>query len=222
MYVIESVFEGAGRPGFRELDWTNADGELLLFEQGHKHLDSRLRLELDAFHPDDATVDLEDRPCETRGSCNLHVFKDFLHLARAAGVVDSDSVAGHPGAEDRCFRAVTSREVRGRKFDSKLKAEGWRLDSAGDGHSELGCNFRTVCSRGTCGLYGETQLAMGPFGAKALSQLEFLTGATVDGQRTQGFCGGEIERGAERRGGMAKEPALESRRHFGQTRDVDG
>ena len=62
---------------------------------------------------------------------------------------------------------------------------------------------------------------MGALGAKALSQFEFLPGAPLECEGSQGFGGGEIERGAKRRGGMAKQPALESRRQFCEAHDVE-
>ena len=221
MCGIESVFEGVGRTGFCSIRCACNRGERIGCERGHKHLNSWLRLELDALHPDDATLHLEDRPHETCASGNLHVFKDFLYLAGAAGVVDSDPVARQPRAEDRGLLDVCPRWVSRGKLDPQEQAEGWRLDNAGDGEAEFRCNFRTVCSRGTCRLGGEAQLAMGAFGAKTLSQLEFLTGASVDGKSSQGCGGGEIERGAKGRGGMAKQPALESRRQFCEAHDVE-
>ena len=46
--------------------------------------DSGLRLQFHATHPDDATVQFEDRPEGSAGSSNLQTFKDFLDFSGAA------------------------------------------------------------------------------------------------------------------------------------------
>ena len=62
---------------------------------------------------------------------------------------------------------------------------------------------------------------MGALGAEAGGELGFLTGAAGEGERAEGFGGGEIGGCAELRGGVAEDAALESDGLSGEGGDVE-
>ena len=56
-------------------------------------------LKLDALHPEDGSLPVEDRPEGALRAGDMEAFEDFLNFLWAGAVAQGDAVAGLPGAE---------------------------------------------------------------------------------------------------------------------------
>ena len=65
-------------------------------ERRDDDVNSRFRLELYPFHPEDAPIDFENWPDGPASACNFHAFKHFLHFPWTAGVLQTDPVPRFP------------------------------------------------------------------------------------------------------------------------------
>jgi ribosomal protein S18 acetylase RimI-like enzyme len=101
-------------------------------------------------------------------------------------------------------------------MQAEVEREGFNV--AGDRRGVLG-------ERGCAGCLkrfnGESQLAGSALGAEAMGKLAPLAGAGFKSHSAQGFGRGEVERHAQLRGGVAKQPALQRRGQRGQSGDVE-
>jgi hypothetical protein len=187
--------------------------------------DSRLGLEFDSLHPNDAAVDYEDWPSGPDAARNFHALKNFLHFAGPAWMAYPDAVSWSPRAQDGFFiGGDRSCRIGGCAY-AEMDTEGGSFHFAGDVERVFRCNFRTVGIRGTEGVPDEAQLAVRALSAQALRELELLPGAAVKGQRAKSFGCGEVEAGSGKSGaskagasllgGVTEEAALDCGREFG-------
>ena len=116
----------------------------------------------------------------------------------------ADPIAGFPGAQAGgpwCARGAC---WNCRNSNPKTNSEGSGFHFAGDCHGIFGCNFRTVCDRGSCDLRGEVEFAVGALGANALREFESLAGATREREVSQRFSCGKIKGAPRLFDGVAK------------------
>ena len=160
------------------------------------------------------------------GSRNSQSFKHFLHFARTAGVAQPHPVAWFPVAQLHWPFGGDSLPLSGLFVggggEVKAQAEGGGVDLAGNCARVLGgwvwrSGVGVGDRRGS-----QAEFAMGPLGAEALGEFEFLAGAAGERQGAQGLSGGEVGRGAELRGGVAEQPALQGWVERREPGHVDG
>jgi hypothetical protein len=133
----------------------------------------------------------------------------------------ADPIAGSPGAQAGLSWRIRRAFWNYRNSNPKTNSEGRSFHFTGDCHRIFGCNFRTVCDRGSYDLRGEVEFAVGALGAKALREFEFLAGATRKRQLSQRFSCEKIERDSCLFDGVAEQSALLSWMQCRQTFYVD-
>ena len=107
---------------------------LLFRNQGRgQDLDAGVGFELNALHPEDGSLPLENRPLRSLRAGDFEALEDFLHLFGAGGMAQGDSVAGFPGTEGGARRRIGLREAGEADFDAK--GVSGSVGDAGDGNA---------------------------------------------------------------------------------------
>ena len=144
--------------------------------------DSRFELDRYALHPHNSAVHFNHGPTGAGCSVDLHPLQHLLHFAGTAGVAETNTVTGSPGAQDRGGGTLS--------LNLKLKSKARHLDFTRNLKGNLSSG-----PAGSSGRFdGKAKLTVGPFPLEAIGQLCPLPRLSCQGKRAQCFGGPKIWR----------------------------